>query len=119
MMLKLNRKLWACLLLCFFLLMLTSFIENGGKFAVVSVYCPNEMIACDNPFFRSFNIICEDSPELCEIEYIQPGETIGTTPGVLTKSVPVFSLALLVIGILLEVFLRRKKENENPNNKQE
>ena len=91
----------------FFLLMLTSFIENGGKLTGTAVYCPYSAYPCLNPFYNDQN------SELSEIEFIQPGETIGTSPGVFTKSVPLFSLLLLVIGILLEVYTRRNKENEN------
>jgi len=91
----------------FFLLMLTSFIENGGKLTGTAVYCPYSAYPCLNPFYNDQN------SELSEIEFIQPGETIGTSPGVFTKSVPLFSLLLLVIGILLEVYTRRNKENEH------
>ena len=105
-MIKLNCVLWATLFIFFFGLILTSFIENGGKLTGTAVYCPS-VVPCPNPFYNVLN------SDLKDIEFIPPGETIGTTPGIITKSVPLFSLFLLVIGVLLEIFLRRERKNEN------
>ena len=108
-MIKLNRYVWRTLFIVFILLILTSFIENGGKVSGFSITC-EKSTPCLNSFFRSFNTICEDSPEICETEYINPGETIGTTPAPFTKLFPLLSLFLLIFGILAEVYLRVVKK---------
>jgi len=110
-MIKLNRKLWGTLFFIFMLLILTSLFENGGRVSGVAVTCPsNKALSCPNPFYNSFDPICEKNPEICEVEYIPGGTTIGGSNGKVTKFFPLLSLILLVVGILAEVYFRVVKK---------
>ena len=114
-MIKANKYLWNGIFILCFILIGLAWYSNGFRLTGSTLTCPNESLGCYNPLYESGSEICEKDQEICEVEYLEPGQTIGTPESDFSKRVPFAILILIVLGLFLESILRLNK-NENTNN---
>lgn len=120
-----NKVIFRTLTIIMLSLFLLSLYLNNGNIINVYAEC-NQIIPCKNPFYYcthesdNYNekcpvnniqktLICKQ--EVCDKEYIQPYENIGTQPHWLYKHFNIIIFTIYLIGFAINhiIYLRKQK----------